>query len=115
MKGSGFDINCGQILACTVQGRIELYEFKLQSSVKSYEIKLKMQEFRHSSEASLVIFSENQILLGTNAPVIKVTNATINTDSPNQNIVGVSIKDPDVDFSIDESKAITVKIWANQG
>jgi len=64
VKGVGLDTGGGQILACTVQGRIELYE--LQSSVKSYEVKLKIQEFSHSSEASLVIFSENQMLLGTN-------------------------------------------------
>ena len=59
------------------------------------------------------------------APVIKVTTGTINIDSPNQNIVGVSIKDPDVDFSIDESREtctmrpsscfLTVKIWAKHG
>ena len=70
VKGAGLDMERGQILACTVQGRIELYE--LQSSVKSYEVKLKMQEFSHSSEASLVIISENQMLLGTNTGEVHI-------------------------------------------
>ena len=58
-------------------------------------------------------------------PVIKIANATINIGSPNQNIIGVSIQDPDVDFSIDESREtcairpsscnLTVKIWAKYG
>ena len=66
MKVSGLDTTNTRQLACTgVQGGVELHEFAELASSKSYEVREKVQQFINTPQASCVIFTENQMVVGT--------------------------------------------------